>query len=73
MMLGSAADPQSKKLIMGATFGIALTMVVFAGSELFTGHNMYMPLGWMKKTIDLLRKSTFCRLPVSPPHFVAFS
>jgi nitrite transporter NirC len=36
---------------MGATFGIALTLVVFAGSELFTGHNMYMPLAWMKKRI----------------------
>ncbi len=43
-ILGSDAEPQSKKLIMGATFGIALTLVVFAGSELFTGHNMYMPL-----------------------------
>ncbi len=50
-ILGGDAEPQSKKLIMGATFGIALTLVVFAGSELFTGHNMYMPLGWMKKRI----------------------
>ena len=50
-ILGSDADPQSRKLIMGASFGIALTLVVFAGSELFTGHNMYMPLGWFKKRI----------------------
>ncbi|MEK3878796.1 MULTISPECIES: formate/nitrite transporter family protein [unclassified Paenibacillus] len=28
-------------LIMGASFGIALTLVVFAGSELFTGNNMF--------------------------------
>ena len=50
-ILGGDAEPQSKKLIMGATFGIALMLVVFAGSELFTGHNMYMPLAWMKKKI----------------------
>ena len=28
------------KLIMGASFGIALSLVIFAGSELFTGNNM---------------------------------
>ena len=50
-VLGSAADPQSKKLIMGTSFGIALTLVVFAGAELFTGHNMYMPLALFKKKI----------------------
>ena len=50
-VLGSEADPQSKKLIMGTSFGIALTLVVFAGAELFTGHNMYMPLALFKKKI----------------------
>ena len=50
-ILGSEADPQSRKLIMGACFGIALTLVVFAGAELFTGHNMYMPLALFKKKI----------------------
>ncbi len=49
-IVGSAADPAYQKLIMGASFGIALTLVVFAGSELFTGHTMYMPLGWLRKT-----------------------
>ena len=29
-VLGSDADPASRKLIMGAAFGIALTLVVFA-------------------------------------------
>ncbi|MCP4490987.1 MAG: nitrite transporter NirC [Gammaproteobacteria bacterium] len=43
-----------QKLIMGATFGIALTLVVFAGSELFTGHTMYMVLGYLKKQTTLL-------------------
>ena len=50
-VLGSEADPQSKKLIMGTSFGIALTLVVFAGAELFTGHNMYMPLALFKRKI----------------------
>lgn len=30
------------KLVMGASFAIALTLVVFAGSELFTGNSMYL-------------------------------
>lgn len=51
-VVGSAADPAYQKLIMGASFGIALTLVVFAGSELFTGHTMYMPLGWLRRTTN---------------------
>ena len=35
-------EPAWQKLIMGASFGIALTLVVFAGAELFTGHTMYL-------------------------------
>lgn len=49
-IVGSAADPAYQKLIMGASFGIALTLVVFAGAELFTGHTMYIPLGWLRRT-----------------------
>ena len=48
-IVGSDVGLAYRKLIMGATFGIALTLVVFAGSELFTGHNMYMPIGWLRK------------------------
>lgn len=33
------------KLIMGASFGVALSLVVFAGSELFTGNNMVAVVG----------------------------
>lgn len=33
------------KIVMGASFGIALSLVVIAGSELFTGNNMVMSLG----------------------------
>ena len=43
--VGGVLDPAWQKLIMGASFGIALTLVVFAGAELFTGHTMYMVFG----------------------------
>ena len=43
--VGHQAPIEVKKLLMGATFGIALTLVVFAGSELYTGHTLYMGLG----------------------------
>jgi nitrite transporter NirC len=36
---------------MGMSFGLALTLVIFAGSELFTGHTMYMTIGWLKETV----------------------
>jgi len=42
--LGSQVPPPFQKLVMGATFGIALTLVVLAGAELFTGHTMFMAL-----------------------------
>jgi len=49
--VGSDADPAYRALIMGASFGIALTLVVFAGSDLFTGHTMFMPLGLLRQRI----------------------
>lgn len=50
--LGQAADPAWRSLVMGASFGIALTLVIFAGSELFTGHTMYMTLGVLSRSVD---------------------
>jgi len=44
------------RLVQGAVFGVALTLVVFAGAELFTGNNMVMVQGlWSRKIkpIDL--------------------
>ncbi|MDB5424273.1 MAG: Nitrite transporter NirC [Phenylobacterium sp.] len=35
-------------LVMGAVFAAALTFVIFAGSELFTGTAMYMPLALLR-------------------------
>lgn len=49
------------KLVMGASFGIALSLVIFAGSELFTGSNMILVIGKLQKKIStgLLLKSWF--------------
>lgn len=37
-------DPAWIRLVSGAVFSAALTIVIFAGSELFTGTAMYMPM-----------------------------
>jgi nitrite transporter NirC len=44
----AASSSPSTKLVQGTVFGIALTLVVFAGAELFTGNNMTMFIGWMR-------------------------
>src|SRR5690606_5796918 len=41
------------KLVQGAVFGVALTLVVFAGAELFTGNAMVMLQGLCKRTVGL--------------------
>jgi nitrite transporter NirC len=43
--LGNLVDPSIRPLVMGATFGIALTLVIVAGSELYTGHTMFLAFG----------------------------
>lgn len=43
--IGAVLPHSAQKLAMGATFAIALILVVIAGAELFTGYTMYMTLG----------------------------
>ncbi len=53
----SASSPGVVRMTMGICFGRALTIVIFAGSELFTGSNLVLTLGvWTGKAtwIDLL-------------------
>lgn len=45
-----AAGSPAAKLAMGASFGVALSLVVFAGAELFTGNNMVMTIGALRRT-----------------------
>ena len=40
------------KIVMGCTFGIALSLVVIAGAELFTGNNLVMTAGAARKTVS---------------------
>ncbi|MEJ5218322.1 formate/nitrite transporter family protein [Cognatishimia sp. D5M38] len=56
--VGQGVDPGIRPVVMGASFGIALILVIFAGSELYTGHTMYMTMGLMTGRTgvsDLLR------------------
>lgn len=48
---GVMGDSPAKKIVMGASFGIALSLVLVIGSELFTGNNMIMTIGWMEKKV----------------------
>jgi len=40
------------KILMGCTFGVALSLVVMAGGELFTGNNFVMAVGLVKKNVS---------------------
>ncbi|MCK5575236.1 MAG: formate/nitrite transporter family protein, partial [Sphingomonadales bacterium] len=51
MTLGNEASPASRNLIMGSFFGITLTLIIFAGAELFSGHTMFMTFGYFKQKI----------------------
>lgn len=42
------------RIAMGLSFGIALSLVTFAGSELFTGNNMTMTVGALAKQVTVL-------------------
>ncbi len=41
------------KLIMGASFGVALSLVIFSGSELFTGNNMIFAVSKLKNRVGI--------------------
>lgn len=47
-LAGEATRP-FQRLLMGVCFGGALTLVVFAGSELFTGSNLVLTLGVLSR------------------------
>jgi nitrite transporter NirC len=51
--VGANVDPSIRPVVMGASFGIALTLVIFAGSDLFTGHTMFMTFGWLRGRASL--------------------
>jgi nitrite transporter NirC len=48
---GLMAGGQAAKLLMGGSFSLALSLVVMAGAELFTGSNMVMASGLFARTV----------------------
>lgn len=48
---GTMAGSPATKVVMGASFGVALSLVVMVGSELFTGNNFIMTVGALDKAI----------------------
>jgi len=56
--LGNIVDPAIRPIVMGTFFGIALTLVIMAGSELFTGHTMFLTFGALTKEISWKDKFT---------------
>ncbi|MCD1147696.1 formate/nitrite transporter family protein [Peptoniphilus sp. KCTC 25270] len=51
------------KILMGASFGVALSLVITAGGELFTGNNFVLAVGTLKKDLcctDLIKAWIFC-------------
>lgn len=48
-----AANSPAAKVVMGASFGVALSLVIFAGAELFTGNNMVMTIGVLQRKTSL--------------------
>jgi nitrite transporter len=47
----AAAGSPATRLVQGAVFGVALTLVVFAGAELFTGNAMVLVQGLHARTV----------------------
>ncbi len=51
---GAASGSAFTKAFMGLAFGIALSLVIMAGSELFTGNNLIMMVGALDKKVTWL-------------------
>ena len=49
---GMLSEQPGVKLLMGACFGVALSLVVMAGAELFTGNNLVMAAGMLSGKVE---------------------
>jgi nitrite transporter NirC len=47
------AAPGTQRIFMGVFFGGALTLVIFSGSELFTGSNLVLTLGVLTRRVTI--------------------
>ncbi|ONI39560.1 nitrite transporter NirC [Candidatus Epulonipiscium fishelsonii] len=50
---GLLAGTSSAKIMLGVSFGVALSLVIMAGSELFTGNNFIMTVGLFRNTVSI--------------------
>lgn len=62
MVLGTDVPPEARKIVMGATFGIALILVIFAGAELFTGYTMYASIGVLQRKLTVTNAIKICTI-----------
>ncbi|NOU51939.1 nitrite transporter NirC [Pseudoalteromonas sp. JBTF-M23] len=60
MTLGTDVPSEFRALVMGACFAIALTLIIFAGAELFTGYTMYTTFGVLRKRISISNAVHIC-------------
>lgn len=61
--IGAMGSMPLMKLFMGMSFACALSLVIMAGAELFTGNNLVMTAGFMEKTVsakDVLKLWLIC-------------
>lgn len=58
-MLNSVHSPATK-IVMGASFGVGLSLVLVCGSELFTSNTMIMPLGVLEKKVSWKSLCNIC-------------
>lgn len=47
------ANLPSQKILMGVSFAIALSLVIIMGVDLFTGNNMVMTVGILRKDVKV--------------------
>ena len=47
-----AAHSPATKIVMGASFGVGLSLVLVCGSDLFTSNTMIMPVGALEKKVS---------------------
>ena len=66
----AAASSPWTKTVMGAAFGIALSLVIFAGSELFTGNVMVMTVGALRRRVSAFDLGAVWTVRIANAHFV---
>jgi nitrite transporter NirC len=62
---GVMAGNGAARVVMGVSFGIALSLVMLAGSDLFTGSNLVMASGYLSGNVgwrDVLRVWVVCHI-----------